>query len=343
LKADSIQTLIKEKVVIIFCSYKIKRMKAIFLKDGKLDLLDVPHPVRAKDEALIRVQLAGVCNTDLELVKGYMNFNGIIGHEFVGTVEDCDDSSLKGKRVTGEINAGCGRCELCLGGDPRHCANRNVLGISGLNGAFAQYLVLPERNLSQIPDSISDEDAVLVEPLAAAMQILTQIEIKKEYKVLVIGDGKLGILISLALRTTLAKLSLSGHHTERNREMFPDIEHIALEDNPSVAACFDVIVEASGSLDGLKNAVRYIKPLGIIVLKSTFHGDASFDTSLIVVNEIKIIGSRCGRFLPAINALSTGKIRIPKGYITKSFSLENGLEAIKYAGKKGILKVLVKP
>jgi threonine dehydrogenase-like Zn-dependent dehydrogenase len=281
--------------------------------------------------------------TDLELVKGYMNFNGIIGHEFVGTVEDCDDNSLKGKRVTGEINAGCGRCELCLGGDHRHCATRKVLGISGLNGAFAQYLVLPERNLSPVPDSISDEDAVLVEPLAAAMQVFTQIEIKAEDKVLIIGDGKLGILVSLALQTTKAKISLSGHHTERNREILPDIEHIILKDNPLGVACFDVIVEASGSLDGLKDAVRYIKPLGTIVLKSTFHGDAAFDTSLIVVNEIKIIGSRCGRFRPAINALSAGKIRIPIGYIAKSFPLENGLEAIKYAGTKGVLKVLVKP
>jgi len=340
---DTIPALSTEKVVIILCSYKIKYMKAIFLKDGQLGLLDVPFPIRAKGEALIRVRLAGVCNTDIELVKGYMNFNGIIGHEFIGTVEECEDNSLKGKRVTGEINAGCGRCELCLGGDPRHCATRKVLGISSLNGAFAQYLVLPERNLSPIPDSISDEDAVLVEPLAAAMQILAQIEIKEEDKVLIIGDGKLGILVSLALNTTRAKISLSGHHTERNREMMPDIEHIALKDNPPGVVCFDVIVEASGSLDGLKDAVRYIKPLGTIVLKSTFHGDAAFNTSLIVVNEIKIIGSRCGRFEPAIDSLASGKIKIPSGYIAKSFQLENGLEAIKYAGTKGVLKVLVKP
>jgi threonine dehydrogenase-like Zn-dependent dehydrogenase len=318
-------------------------MKAIFLKNRKLGLLDVPRPIRAKGEALIRVQLAGVCNTDIELVKGYMNFTGIIGHEFVGIVEECDDDSLKGKRVVGEINAGCGRCELCIGGDPRHCATRKVLGISGLNGAFAQYISLPERNLTLIPDSISDEDAVIVEPLAAAMQILAQVKIKKEDKVLIIGDGKLGILISLVLNTTRAKIYLAGHHTERNRKMMPDIVHLNLESNSENEASFDVIVEASGSLDGLKDAIKYIKPLGTIVLKSTFHRDAVLNTSLIVVNEIKIIGSRCGRFEPAVNSIASDTIVIPSGYIAKSFPLENGLEAIKYAEAKGVLKVLIKP
>lgn len=318
-------------------------MKAIFLQNGKLSLADVPRPVPAEGEALVKVLLAGICNTDIELVKGYMNFTGTIGHEFVGVVEECGDSSLKGKRVSGEINAGCGKCELCLKGDPRHCSARKVLGIEGLNGAFAEYLVLPVSNLLVIPDSVPDTDAVLIEPLAAAFQILAQIEINEENKVLIIGDGKLGVLTALALQTTGADISLAGHHIERNKRMLPNVDHVELEKGHQKTASFNIIIEASGSIDGLKDAVKYIKPTGTIVLKSTFHGDAVLNTSLIVVNEIKLIGSRCGRFGPALEVLSTGAVKIPSGYITAKYQLEKGLEAIKYAEGKGVLKVLIEP
>jgi threonine dehydrogenase-like Zn-dependent dehydrogenase len=317
-------------------------MKALFLKNGNLQLINAVRPSPVEGEALIRVHLAGICNTDIELLKGYMSFTGIPGHEFVGTVEQSSQRALIGKRVAGEINAGCGRCSQCLEGDSRHCAERTVLGIDKRDGAFAQYVVLPDRNLVQLPDSIPDETAVLIEPLAAAMQILSQVRIIKENKVLIIGDGKLGLLTTVVLKTTGAKIFLSGHHRERNLKMLSDIEHIDISENPIKPASFDIVVEASGNVEGFMTALKYIKPKGIIILKSTFHEDVSIDTSYIVVNEIIIIGSRCGRFEHAVHALSVGDIVIPNGYVDKTFSINEGIKAVEHARERGVLKVLVK-
>lgn len=304
-------------------------------------MINAMRPNPAEGEALIRVHLAGICNTDIELVKGYMSFVGIPGHEFVGTVEQSNQKVLLGKRVIGEINAGCGKCELCLNGDSRHCSGRTVLGITGRDGAFAQYLSLPDRNLIPIPDTIPDETAVLIEPLAAAIQILTQIEIRKEYKVLIIGDGKLGILTAIVLQMVNPNVILAGHHIERNKAMLPKTEHIDFSLNEPEPASFDFIIEASGNMEGFQNALKYVRPKGTIILKSTYHGQPPIDTSNIVVNEITVIGSRCGRFEPAINALVSNSVSIPQDYISETFPIDKGIEAVNFAQQKGVLKVLI--
>lgn len=318
-------------------------MKALFLRNGNMQLINAVRPSPVEGEALIRVHLTGICNTDLELMKGYMSFNGIPGHEFVGTVEQSSQRALIGKRVVGEINAGCGHCQNCISGDSRHCKERTVLGIDKRDGAFAQYVVLPDKNLYPLPDSISDVVAVLIEPLAAAMQILSQVHILEDNKVLLIGDGKLGLLTALVLKTTGANIFLSGHHRDRNMKMIPDINYIDLAENPPDPESFDIVVEASGNMEGLKTALQLIKPKGIVVLKSTYQGAASIDCSSIVVNEVIIIGSRCGRFEPAINALATGSIKIPTEYVEKTFSIDDGIKAFEFARTKGTLKVLIKP
>lgn len=295
-------------------------------------------------EALIRVLLAGICNTDIELYKGYMDFEGVPGHEFVGVVEEAKDNRLAGERVVGEINCGCGVCERCRVGDPRHCPDRTVLGISGRNGSFAEYLTLPEENLLILPDSVSNEEAVIVEPLAAAMQIYSQVEIKKGMSTLVLGDGKLGILMAIALSARDAEVSLLGRHFERNTEMLPGVRHINSPDQlKSTNEVFNLIVEATGNKDGLRTALEFIEPQGTIILKSTVADEICFDASVIVVNEISIIGSRCGRFEPAVEMLSSGRIETLAGYIEKTYPLTEGLEAFEHTRQCGALKVLINP
>jgi len=313
-------------------------MKAVYFENNMFSYREIPKPVPSEGEALIKVTLAGICNTDLEILKGYMNFSGIPGHEFVGIVEESEVKYLIGKRVVGEINAGCGECSRCRSGDPRHCADRTVLGILNHDGAFAEYLTLPTKNLVELPDNISDEMAVLVEPLAAALQITEQIEVGNR-DILVIGDGKLGLLIAIALESKGGNPSLMGHHTERNRNLLPSVIHI----EESKDRKYPIIVEASGSPEGFNTAMNLLEPEGALVLKSTFASASGINVAEIVVNEFRIIGSRCGRFKPAIEALSTGRIHIPRGYIEDVFALENQKQAIERAQKKGALKVLLKP
>jgi threonine dehydrogenase-like Zn-dependent dehydrogenase len=319
-------------------------MKALYLKEGKLELREIPKPVPEVGEVLIRVILTGVCNTDIELYRGYMDFEGIPGHEFVGTVEGAKNKKLIGKRVVGEINCGCGVCESCREGDPRHCIDRTVLGISNRNGSFAEYVTLPEENIIPIPDSISDREAVIVEPLAAAMQILTQVDIHKGMHTLVLGDGKLGILIAIALSVNEADITLLGHHPDRNRVILTDVSHVqSVNELRNENERFPIIIEATGNQEGFNTAIEFIEPKGTIVLKSTIADKTCFDVSSVVVNEVKIIGSRCGRFAPAIEILSSGKIKIPDGYIQKTFPLSKGIEAFEYAQKRGMLKILINP
>jgi threonine dehydrogenase-like Zn-dependent dehydrogenase len=317
-------------------------MRALRIQNNQLNLGEVPLP-ESEGEALVRVIKSGVCGTDLELVKGYANFNGTPGHEFVGIVEIADQNpGLVGKRVVGEINAGCGTCELCKAGDPRHCPDRTVLGIVGRDGAHAEYLTLPAVNLLQVPDHISDESAVFVEPLAAAVGITERVDIKEDDKIAVVGDGKLGILSARALAAigfknvvlfgkTTSKLALASGGS---------FETFEFQTTQKMPFGFDVVVEASGSESGFETALQIVKPRGTIVLKSTYQGRAGWDASRVVVNEVTVAGSRCGRFAPALELLASNQIKVDD-LISDEFKLSDGVKAFEKAGSRGVLKVLI--
>jgi threonine dehydrogenase-like Zn-dependent dehydrogenase len=315
-------------------------MLALRFQENRLQLGEVDPPV-AENEALVRVTLSGICNTDLEIVRGYAGFEGTIGHEFVGIVEQAPDNSLIGRRVVGEINAGCGKCELCTAGDPRHCARRTVLGIVGRDGAHAEFLRLPTVNLLTVPDEVSDEQAVFTEPLAAAYGITEQVSVSQDTRVAVIGDGKLGLLCAQALATTGASVTLIGKHENklaiaRRR----GIETLMLADADAMSRAVDVVVEASGAESGFALALNLLRPRGTLVLKSTFQGRTSIDAAHIVVQEIRVIGSRCGRFAPALDLLKNKQVDV-ESMITDRFPLSKGVEAMQRATERGVLKVLL--
>jgi len=316
-------------------------MKALRFEDNQLKLADVAKPMK-ESEAVVRVTKSGICNTDVEIVRGYAGFSGTIGHEFVGVVEAATDApQLVGKRVVGEINAGCGRCENCLRGDARHCPMRTVLGIVGRDGAHAEFLNLPSRNLLKVPDTISDEQAVFVEPLAAAYGITEQVEIFPETRIAVIGDGKLGNLCAQSLALKSRHVRLIGKHKEKLALIKArNIEAVLLENALNLKGSFDVVVEASGSESGFDLALDLLKPRGKLVLKSTFHGSARWQAWRVVVDEITIIGSRCGRFAPALELLKNKSVEV-ESLISEELSLSQGVEAIEKAGRKGVMKVLL--
>ena len=316
-------------------------MKALRFEHGKLAVRDVSEP-RVSDEALIRVIKSGICNTDLEIVRGYANFQGTIGHEFVGVVED-GRADWKGKRVVGEINVGCGRCSLCAAGDPRHCSTRTVLGIHGRDGAHAEFLTLPTTNLFEVPDTISDEEATFVEPLAAAYGISEQVDIRTDTRVAVIGDGKLGLLSAFAMRLLSNNVVAVGKHREKlARAVTRDIEAVLLEDASSLYQCFDVVIEASGSESGFATALDLVRPRGKLVLKSTFHGKPAWEAWRVVVDEITIVGSRCGRFAPVLELLASKRLQVAD-LISDEFRLSEGVRAIARASETGVMKVLLDP
>jgi threonine dehydrogenase-like Zn-dependent dehydrogenase len=317
-------------------------MKAIIF-DGELKFVnDYPVPEPGKGEVLIKVHLAGICNTDLEIIKGYMNFRGIMGHEFVGVVEKVvgDDHGFMGKRVVGEINCGCGVCEFCRGGLKRHCPARTTLGIEGRNGALAEYLMLPMDNLFKVPESVKDEEAVFTEPLAAAYEILEQIHVKSTDRVLVMGDGKLGLLVALVLHWSKARVVLAGKH-EKKLTIARDqgVPTMVLKDLVAKKV-FDIVVEATGSPEGLETAFLYVKPRGTIVLKTTVAEGTNMNLAPIVVDEIHVVGSRCGPFEPALRALSEKRIRVGP-LISGIFSFSRAAEAFEKAKEKDSLKVLI--
>jgi threonine dehydrogenase-like Zn-dependent dehydrogenase len=317
-------------------------MRALRFEEDKLRLAQVETPHRG-GEALVRVTTAGICNTDLEIVRGYANFSGTLGHEFVGVVEDSPDSAQVGRRVVGEINAGCGACAQCDAGDARHCLNRTVLGIVARDGAFAEYLSLPPQNLLVVPDGVDDRQAVFAEPLAAACEILDQVKIRPEDRVAVIGDGKLGQLIARVLATTGCRLLLVGKHAEK-LDLAADagVETVELKNlKIDPARRFDFVVEASGSESGLNLALDLVRPRGTIILKSTFHGPAKLDTSRVVVNEISLVGSRCGRFARALDLLASGAVNV-EPLIAAEYPLADGVAAMQHAAAPGTLKVLLK-
>ena len=294
-------------------------------------------------EAVVRVTLSGICNTDVEIARGYAGFEGTIGHEFVGVVESAADTSLVGRRVVGEINAGCGRCELCQGGDPRHCPARTVLGIVGRDGAHAEFLRLPAVNLLVVPDDVPDERAVFCEPLAAAYGITERANVSPETRVAVIGDGKLGLLCAQALALTGAPVLLVGKHPEKLRVAAArGIETATLDQLKGRARSADVAVEASGSESGFALALDLLRPRGVLVLKSTFHGKTSVDSARIVVDEISVVGSRCGRFGPALELLAAGAVDV-ESLVSEEYGLADGVRAMRRATERGVIKVLLRP
>lgn len=315
-------------------------MKALVF-DGKLDLKEVQTPAPSGGEALVRVRLAGICMTDIEIVKGYMNFRGILGHEFVGHVENSSNPNLIGMRVVGDINVGCGKCELCLKGLERHCYDRSVLGIVTRNGAFAEYLTLPDSNLHVVPENVSDEAAVFVEPLAAALEVLEQVHVEPSTEVLIIGDGRLGLLLCMVLRLTGCSLTVVGKHPHK-LSLFENYSAGAmlLDDIRNVSKKYDLVIEASGNPSGWITAIGLVKPRGTIVLKSTYHGDFRFNPAPLVINEISVIGSRCGQFEPALRLLSSGLVN-PLPLITEVFKMDDAVKAFEKATHSEALKIII--
>lgn len=316
-------------------------MQALWLENNQLSFRsDVPLPEPQAHEARVRVLRAGVCNTDLELLRGYYPYTGVIGHEFVGVV-DRGPEHLIDRRVVGEINAACGTCQYCLADLPTHCENRTVLGIVNHNGAFADYLCLPIENLHVVPDNVSDEAATFVEPIAAALQIQQQVTIGKKHRVLVIGDGKLGQLIAMTLALTGAELLAVGRHPEKLANLSD--RGITTGFSQDIAPhSFDIAVECTGNPEGFALALKALKPRGKLVLKSTYAGQLNIDAALIVVNEITLVGSRCGPFVPALDLLSEGAID-PSPLIEACYELGDGLQAFAHAQRKGTQKILIAP
>jgi threonine dehydrogenase-like Zn-dependent dehydrogenase len=324
------------------------RMISVHLESGRVEVRRGPVPRIASGFARIRLIAAGICSTDLELQRGYYGFRGTPGHEFVGEVTGVssegaeDNSTWEGARVAGEINLACGHCEWCGRGLARHCPTRKVLGIVGHAGAFQEFLTLPIRNLRRVPDSIPDEHAVFIEPVAAACEILDQVKIAKGTRVAVLGDGKLGLLIAQVLHASGAEVHLLGRH--RHKLKIAERAGIATEAirKKLPQRAYPVVVDATGSPDGLAAAVVMCEPRGTVVMKSTVHGLVGMDAAPVIVNEITLVGSRCGRFEPAIKLLASGKVRVGD-LISEEFSLDRAPEAFARAATKGILKVLFWP
>lgn len=301
-----------------------------------------PNPVPPPGEALIRVRLAGICNTDLELLRGYMAYRGVLGHEFVGEVVQGPDPAWIGRRVVGDINAACYVCDTCRAGRHTHCPNRTTLGIYRRDGALADYLLLPQANLYSVPDSVPDEAAVFVEPLAAACEILEQVHLQPTDRVFVLGDGKLGLLVAAVLRLTGCDLTLVGRHPEKLALAAAWGVPGRLSDEVLSLHQADMVVECTGSPDGFALARRLLRPRGTLVLKSTYHGALSVDMSSLVVDEITLVGSRCGPFAPAIRLLAAGLVD-PQPLIAATYRLADIEAAFAHAGSKGVLKILVAP
>jgi threonine dehydrogenase-like Zn-dependent dehydrogenase len=307
--------------------------------DGQPAIKELPRPEPGPGEVLVRVHLAGICRSDLEVLKGYHGFKGIMGHEFVGEVTAPGDSPWLGRRVAGEITIGCGACDLCRRGLAGHCRQRQVLGLKDRDGAFASYLRLPAANLHPVDPEIPDIYAVFTEPLAAALRVLEAAKVSPSSRVLVVGDGSLGLQISWVLALSGADVHLAGHHPE----------HLALARPRGVATFlaanlpagdYDVVVEASGSPSGLELALTRVRPRGTVVMKSTYVGRYPLDPAALVVPEVSLVGCRCGPFDPALRLLRDGRVD-PRPLVDRTFPLARGLEALAWAQRPGVLKVLL--
>jgi threonine dehydrogenase-like Zn-dependent dehydrogenase len=310
-------------------------MLSVHLENGRVEVRKQPMPRIAEGFARIRMLAAGICSTDLELQRGYYGFSGTPGHEFVGELAD-------GTRVAGEINLACGHCDWCARGLARHCPNRTVLGIVEHPGAFREFLTLPVKNLHRVPKAMPTEHAVFIEPVAAACEILDQIKIAKGTQVAVLGDGKLGLLIAQVLQAHSARVLLLGRHREKMRlvEWSGVTTELLPEKVPE--RTFPFVVDATGSQEGLRAAIAMCEPRGTVVMKSTVHGLVPIDTAPAIVNEITLVGSRCGRFEPALRLLASGKVRVGD-LISEEFLLDRAPDAFARAATKGVLKVLLRP
>lgn len=324
--------------------YKRGLMRALHF-DHQLTLkTDYPLPTPPENESLIRILKSGICNTDLELMRGYMGFTGVLGHEFVGIVEQSSDPTFIGQRVVGEINAACHTCPTCRAGNPTHCPNRTTLGIDRRDGVHADYTILPTSNLLKVPDNVSDDQALFTEPLAAACEILEQLQIQPTANVIVIGDGKLGLLVAQVLSLTGCNLHVIGRHKEKleilaRRGIKTEIVPRGKESHlPNRWA--DIVVECTGQATGFASARRLVRPRGTIVLKSTYHGDLSINMSMVVVDEIRLVGSRCGPFAPALRLLEQGLVDVTS-LIEARYGLDEGMAAFERAARRGTLKVVL--
>lgn len=313
-------------------------MKALWLENKAISLRIVSQS-RQPDEALIKIHKAGICSTDLELVKGYYPYTGILGHEFVGKVVEAQDASWIGRRVVGEINVVCHRCEQCRDGRSTHCENRTVLGIVRRDGTFAEYTQLPLTNLHRVPDSIPDELAVFTEPLAAALEIRQQIQIKPADRVLLVGAGRLGQLIAQTLALTGCDLRVVARYVHQ-QELLRARGIKVISEEEIQPWRWDVVVEATGSPGGFSLARQAVRPRGTLVMKSTYQGEMSVNVSSIVVDEINIVGSRCGPFEPALRLMESRQVD-PTVLISDEFRLDEALKAFERAAQPGVLKVLV--
>jgi alcohol dehydrogenase len=322
-------------------------MLAVHLEAGRVEIRAQALPRVPSGFARIRLLAAGMCSTDLELQRGYYGFSGTPGHEFVGEVVSVsgtngDDSRWIGRRVVGEINIACGHCDWCRRGLGRHCPTRTVLGIVKHPGAFREFLTLPIRNLHRVPASIPTEHAVFIEPVAAACEILDQVTIPKGERVAVLGDGKLGLLVSQVLQAHGAQVHLYGRHPDKMRLAQPAGVTTEIVPKKLPVAAWPFVVDATGSSEGLRAAVSMCIPRGTVIMKSTVHGLVPIDTAPAIVNEITLVGSRCGRFEAALPLLTAGKVNVG-GMISDEFPLDRARQAFAQAAKKGVLKVLLRP
>jgi threonine dehydrogenase-like Zn-dependent dehydrogenase len=311
-------------------------MRAVVLDQGVYLQANRPAPPALPGEVIVRVSCAGICETDLQLVKGYMGFRGVLGHEFVGVAQS---GAFSGKRVVGEINCSCGRCEMCGRGLPTHCFNRTVLGILNHDGAFADLIAVPEQNLHLVPDSMPDDVAVFTEPVAAALQIPAQMEVKKTDRIIVLGDGRLGNLCAQVLAGLSDHVLVVGKHREK----------LALLEALGIATAAlgevgedhaDIVVDATGSETGIPTALRLVRPRGTIVLKTTVAGTQTLAWAPFVIDEVTLMGSRCGPFDQALEALADGRVNV-SAMISRRFSLSDGVDALEYARTRPVLKVLL--
>lgn len=312
-------------------------MVAVRLENRKVTVEKAAAPRRRPGYALIRMLYAGICNTDIELLRGYYGFRGRPGHEFVGEVVE---GALAGRHVVGEINLACTRCEWCRRGLGRHCPHRTVLGIVGHPGAMAELLTLPEQNLHVVPEGLKLEQAVFVEPLAAACEVLEQVSIPAGTEVAVLGDGKLGLLVAQVLAARGMRVHQFGRHREKLRIAAQAGVTGELRGQRLPVAGYDYVVEATGSREGLAEAVGLCRPRGTVILKSTVHGASRLEAAPVIVNEVTLVGSRCGPFEPALALLAAGKVRV-EDMISERYRLSQAPAAFRKAQQKGVLKVLL--
>jgi threonine dehydrogenase-like Zn-dependent dehydrogenase len=314
-------------------------MIALHFENRHLAEKETDKPEVRRGEALVKIRYAGICSTDLEILKGYMDFSGIPGHEFIGTVET--PRSLKGRRVTGEINVSCGKCPMCRRGLAKHCRERTVLGIAGRDGAFAEYITLPMSNLHVVPDSVSDEEAVFTELLAAACEIPERVYISQSCRVAILGDGRLAAMVAQVLRLKTKGLTVLGVEPEKMRVIAGlGIDTANAVTIPRLKGTFDVVVECTGSRVGLPDAADLVRPHGTIVLKSTFHAPLKWNPSRIAVDEITIVGSRCGPFETALGLLEKKKV-VTEPFLTAIYPFEKWETAFRRARRKDSFKILL--